>query len=352
MSEIDDAEGQLLDMVNALDKRRATTSDPAEKQALAGQIEKINKALNHLAVVDSRGAAALINQASAEVETLLRTAQINPFDAAIRHTFQPLVDKVVAAATEASKAFATDLFIARGQAEPRPALDFAAAPPAAPAPAAPLAAPAPAAPLAAPAPAARQALPPIVVGSKLAQLTQDYTLCWATCQVMDIRRPDVEKSADVLIKGESRYRAVSARTNHVPWQLIGIIHGLECGYDFFKHLHNGDSLAAPTHHEPPGRPPGWDGSRSWEDSAVDAITFEKLNVVVNWTLPAVLYALEGFNGFGYRSHNVRSPYLWSCSNLYTKGKFIADHDFNDTAVSRQVGAAVILKVLEQRGKWP
>jgi lysozyme family protein len=340
MSEIDVAEGQLLDMVNALDKRRAATSDPAEKQALAEQIEKINKALNHLAVVDSQGAAALINQASAEVEALLRTAQINPFDAAIRQTFQPLINKVLAAANETSKAFATDLFIARGQAEPRPVLDFAAGPPAAPA--------APAA----PALAAPQALPPIIVGNKLGQLTQDYTLCWATCQVTDIRRRDVEKSADVLIKGESRYRAVSARTNHVPWQLIGIIHGLECGYDFFKHLHNGDSLAAPTHHEPPGRPPGWDGSGSWEDSAVDAITFEKLNAVANWTVPAVLYALEGFNGFGYRTHNVRSPYLWSCSNLYTKGKFVADHEFDDNAVSRQVGAAVILKVLEQRGKWP
>ena len=343
MSEIDDAEGRLLDMRSALNQRRDVTSDPAEKQALAEQVDKINKALNHLAVVDSQGAAALINQASAEVEALLRTAQINPFDAAIRQAFQPLVDKVVAAADEDSKAFSADSFIARGQAEPPPVLDFAVVSPVA---------PGPAPPPVAPAPAPLQALPPIVIGNKLGQLTQDYTLCWAACQVTGTRRPDVEKSADALLKGESRYRAVSARTNHVPWQLIGIIHGLECGYDFFKHLHNGDSLAAPTHHEPPGRPPGWDGSRTWEDSAVDAITFEKLNGIANWTLPAVLYALEGFNGFGYRTHNVRSPYLWSCSNLYTTGKFVADHDFNDNAVSRQVGAAVILKVLEQRGKWP
>jgi|SoimicmetaTmtHMA_FD_contig_31_30013102_length_428_multi_2_in_0_out_0_1 hypothetical protein len=37
---------------------------------------------------------------------------------------------------------------------------------------------------------------------------------------------------------------------------------------------------------------------------------------------------------------------------YTKGKFIADHVFDEKTVSKQMGAEVILKVLEQRGKWP
>ena len=49
---------------------------------------------------------------------------------------------------------------------------------------------------------------------------------------------------------------------------------------------------------------------------------------------------------------VRSPYLWSFSNLYTKGRYVADQDFRADAVSQQVGSALLLKVLEQRRLWP
>jgi lysozyme family protein len=91
---------------------------------------------------------------------------------------------------------------------------------------------------------------------------------------------------------------------------------------------------------------------AWEDSAEDAVRWKRLDKVSEWSLVRVVYALEGFNGFGYRSQGVRSPYVWSCSNLYTNGKYIADHVFDPSAVSKQVGAAVILKVLEERKLWP
>ena len=120
---------------------------------------------------------------------------------------------------------------------------------------------------------------------------------------------------------------------------------------FFKHLHNGDSLGALTTRVPAGRPPGWTGTGSWEDSALDAVRF-KFKGITDWSLPQVLYALESFNGFGYRPKGVRSPYLWSFSNLYTKGRFVADHVYDPEKVSKQVGAALILKVLEERGLWP
>jgi lysozyme family protein len=66
----------------------------------------------------------------------------------------------------------------------------------------------------------------------------------------------------------------------------------------------------------------------------------------------VLYVLEGYNGFGYRSKGIRSPYLWSFSNLYEKGKYVADHQFDPNAVSKQVGSAVLLKLLSEGGLWP
>jgi lysozyme family protein len=46
---------------------------------------------------------------------------------------------------------------------------------------------------------------------------------------------------------------------------------------------------------------------------------------------------------------VKSPYLWSFSNHYTKGKYVADGHFDSNAVSQQCGGMVLLKRMEQRG---
>lgn len=341
----EDDRALLNAMSAALSERWHRSTDPAEKQALLEQINRIEDSLDSLAVLGSQGAAAAVNRASADLQALIATGQVNPFDHAIRAAFGAAADAAIAAADAASRAFVAHEFRAAPRDEPETPPDFTPAPVAS-APAIPIPAPSPA-PI-----AIDGALPPIVAGTKLAQLTEDYTRCWAACRINDAKRAEVEAAADRLLKGRARYVTVSGRTNRVPWQLIGIMHGLECGYDFFKHLHNGDSLAEPTHRVPAGRPIGWSGAGSWEESAVDAVRLKKLDRVGAWALPQVLYSLESFNGFGYRPHRIRSPYLWSFSNLYTCGRFVADHDFRPDAVSKQVGAALVLKVLEQRGLWP
>jgi lysozyme family protein len=340
----DDARTKLNAMSEALTAQRNKATDPAVRQALMGQITQIEDQLDRLALLDDQQTAQAINAAGNRLEGLLSTAQLNPFDPAIQHAFKAIADKVVQEADTASKAFAAQEFKATEKDAPPVVPDFSPPAPVAEAPA-PIPTPAPI-----PVPPPGE-LPPIVVGNRLAQLAQDYTLCWAACRINPDRQSQVATASDQMLKGRTHYQAVSARTNGVPWQLIGIMHGLECGYSFFKHLHNGDSLAAPTHQVPAGRPPGWNGTGTWEDSAVDAVRL-KFGSTTNWSLPQTLYALESFNGFGYRPHGVRSPYLWSFSNLYTKGRYVADHEFDPESISKQVGSALILKVLEQRGMWP
>jgi lysozyme family protein len=41
--------------------------------------------------------------------------------------------------------------------------------------------------------------------------------------------------------------------------------------------------------------------------------------------------------------------LWSFSNQYERGKFVADGKFSSTAKSQQCGAAVMLKLLADAG---
>jgi lysozyme family protein len=160
-----------------------------------------------------------------------------------------------------------------------------------------------------------------------------------------------------IASGKSRYETISQQTG-VPWHVIGIIHGLECSFNFQQHLFNGDSLKDYTHHWPPGYPKDKGNPPfTFEDSAVSALNYDKIAQNKDWTLAAQLYELERYNGFGYRQRlAMASPYLWSFSNYYVKGKFKeilvggryrAVYDPN--LVSKQCGAAVILKQLTLDG---
>jgi lysozyme family protein len=62
----------------------------------------------------------------------------------------------------------------------------------------------------------------------------------------------------------------------------------------------------------------------------------------------MLFKMEQFNGFGYRVKGINSPYLWSFSNHYSKGKFTRDGFFDPNAVSKQIGAAVLLRRMSER----
>jgi lysozyme family protein len=70
-----------------------------------------------------------------------------------------------------------------------------------------------------------------------------------------------------------------------------------------------------------------------------------MDQVTDWSVPHMLYLLEGYNGFGYRRRGLPTPYLWSFSNNYEKGKFVADGHYDPEAVSKQCGAALMLKAI-------
>lgn len=177
------------------------------------------------------------------------------------------------------------------------------------------------------------------------KLKKEYEDLFATCTVNADNRKAAEKIRDKIIANKITYQTVESTTG-VPWYVISVIHSLEGSLNFKTHLHNGDPLTAKTIHVPKGRPTGTPPF-TWEQSAKDALEFDNLTTVSKWTLPVILFKLEGFNGFGYRTRHpeVLTPYLWSFSNHYKKGKFVEDGKFDPNAVSKQCGAAVILNLL-------
>ncbi|MBS0481982.1 MAG: hypothetical protein JSR96_07460 [Proteobacteria bacterium] len=167
-------------------------------------------------------------------------------------------------------------------------------------------------------------------------------------------RPEHQDSAawhlTMMRQSRERYQAVGKRLS-VPWYFIGAVHGLEASFNFRAHLHNGDyPLTQRTRQVPAGRPLVWLPPSDWEDSAADALRLMGFAGQPDWSLPRLLYRLEAYNGFGYRRAGRISPYLWSFSTLYDRGKFVADGRFNPNARSQQCGAAVILKVLSDAGE--
>jgi lysozyme family protein len=182
-------------------------------------------------------------------------------------------------------------------------------------------------------------------------LRREYTLLYKSCLVSPARKAVVDRIARGLAANRARYQKV-ANAVGMPWYVVAVIHSMEAGGDFTRHLHNGDPLTARTVHVPAGRPRTGRPPFTWEQSAIDALRYEGFDKWTDWSVPGTLYELESYNGFGYRDHHpqVLSPYLWSFSNHYTRGKYVADRKFSPTAVSQQCGAAVLLRRLQEGGR--
>ncbi|HEY0505887.1 MAG TPA: hypothetical protein VGD42_20580 [Lysobacter sp.] len=185
-----------------------------------------------------------------------------------------------------------------------------------------------------------------------APLRAEYQALFDRCQIEPARAQSVDKAVNGLLSHRERYRGV-ARPLGIPWQVVAVIHNMECSQRFDQHLHNGDPLTARTRNVPANRPPTGSPPFTWEASARDALTFDGVAAWNDWSVPGTLYLLERYNGWGYRLHHpeVKSPYLWSFSNHYSRGKYVHDGTWSDTAKSGQVGAATLLRRMAERGEF-
>ena len=185
----------------------------------------------------------------------------------------------------------------------------------------------------------------------LSEVADGYRQLFATCQIRSDKRSTVQWYLTRITDPARRknYEAVTERTC-VPWYVVAIIHGMECGFDMTSHLHNGDPLRAKTTRVPAGRPVPWLPPSDWVSSATDALRYDKLDEQADWDLASTLYRWESYNGWRSRLlYKINTPYLWSFSNHYTKGKFVRDNVWDANAVSNQCGAAVMLKALIEGG---
>jgi lysozyme family protein len=195
---------------------------------------------------------------------------------------------------------------------------------------------------------------PMSKAKDYAALRDEYGRLYRKLSVRETRSESVDWHLSMIRKSKARYESVGEQTG-VPWYFIAVTHGLEASFNFRAHLHNGDfPLSSRTRQVPAGRPTKWLPPSDWESSARDALRLLGFTGQKDWSLERTLYRLEAYNGFGYRGFGVPTPYLWSFSNHYDRGKYVADGKFSYTARSQQCGAAVMLKMLAEAGElvWP
>ena len=163
--------------------------------------------------------------------------------------------------------------------------------------------------------------------------------------------PAVDKAVEQIMAGKEKFDVVAQQTS-TPWYIIAVIWREESA-DFNTHLVNGDPLTSRTTNVPVGRPLIWpppNNQDRWVYSAIDAIKFSQLNNTNTLSLGNLLQRVERFNGTGYRVHGLFSPYLWSSTDLYTKGNYVAAGRFDPNATSELIGVVALLRRMHELEK--
>lgn len=156
----------------------------------------------------------------------------------------------------------------------------------------------------------------------------------------DSMKSQIEKIKDIFEANKDKYEAVEEATG-IPAELICAIHYREGSCNFDTYLHNGQPLGQTTTLVPKGI-----YFDDWEEAAIDALTRERdLSQLEEGNLDSYLYYAECYNGTGYRDHNINSPYVWSGTDKYTCGMYVADGQFDPSYKDTRPGVAVIMKAL-------
>lgn len=153
------------------------------------------------------------------------------------------------------------------------------------------------------------------------------------------RGPEFAAVAKRLVAKKDHYKSVEAKTG-VPWFVVAVIHERESSQNWGASLAQGDPWNRVSVHVPRGRGP----FKSWEDAAIDALCACPPHAAdwKDWSPGGTMTLLEQYNGLGYAKRNIPSPYIWSGTDQYRAGKYVADGVFDPNAVDKQLGCAGLI----------
>jgi len=186
---------------------------------------------------------------------------------------------------------------------------------------------------------------PVVVPfpARVPLVAAEYEALYSQCKVVESLGAQLKGIADRALANRAKYDEASYATG-LPWFLIAGLHYRESSMNFNCHMANGDPLfdshgnGLKTIHVPAGKGP----YKDWAESAIASLGDHKGG---SWGIGDCLKYAEAFNGLGYRKRGIFSPYIWSGTNRYSAGKYVADGVFSSTTIDKQMGVAGIMKLL-------
>lgn len=173
---------------------------------------------------------------------------------------------------------------------------------------------------------------------------------WNDCAINSSHREMAATAANFILDQKPIYEQVG-NVFKIPFYVIGAIHYRESSFSFTSHLANGDPLfdeqgnPLMTTHVPAGLGP----FDSWVKGAIGAIENMHWGEGWHWDICNALQNVEIYNGEGYSSRGIPSPYVWAGTNQYEKGFYKSDGKFSEDAVDNRVGCAAIFVCLAKLG---
>jgi lysozyme family protein len=142
---------------------------------------------------------------------------------------------------------------------------------------------------------------------------------------------------------------VKAGYSAVPWWFVAVVAEREYGGPphWDKQLGQGDPLDQVSHNDPAGRGPFRQGpppDDPWLRCCLDALIDCAPHAALwnDWTSGGTMTLWEEYNGLGYAARGVPSAYVWSGTDQYVSGKYVADHEYRANVKDVQEGCAPIL----------
>ena len=145
-----------------------------------------------------------------------------------------------------------------------------------------------------------------------------YAKQWDAMEAIDDEwRATFKQLGEHAISNKARYVGVEIETG-VPWMMIAAIHRRESDCDFDTYLGNGEPLDEVTTLVPAGRGP----FDTWEEGAIDALTYDGLTEVPDWRLEKMIFYSEKYNGVGYHNKGLPSPYCWAGTTIHSPASML------------------------------
>lgn len=178
------------------------------------------------------------------------------------------------------------------------------------------------------------------------KLGPEYEKWVANCRPRPEKVSVIDSVARRLTRSESLTNFALVHKNLGIPELITIpSFERECGCNFACSPAQGDRWDHVSVHVPKGRGP----FKSWYDAAYDTYhNLDRLDVhSAPFSMAYACYWWEKINGFGYRAHGLRSPYIVGGTNLQQPGKYVADGEFDSSVMDSQLGCLPIaMRMLE------